>query len=273
MNEDALQSTLLRLTQGLPRRELQAIVNEATECEALLEKDIEALEAALTNPDANVDAIVDSILTPMDRYWTASALLGRLRGDLSIPRIPTAGTLAPGLLPPPKVPPPPEDPMALLAFAKHPNYDMKHDNPASLLTLHKKIASHRSAMVFKRPVKPEEAPGYTDRILFPMDLSLVRKMIVAATITTYREFHCAIALIAHNCLTFNGRESDYAMVAREFEAFCDDAIRQAVTAVPRKSPPPMTAEMAGVSAPAAPPPSAEAPSSTAVTTGQPSSGS
>ena len=54
-------------------------------------------------------------------------------------------------------------------------------------------------------VKPEEAPGYAERIIFPMDLSLVRKMIVSRIITSYAEMHQKIRLISHNCVKYNGR--------------------------------------------------------------------
>lgn len=247
-NEDELvDETLYRLTQGLPLRELKKIVSEASACEELLKKDIQVLENALGKKDqqeddedsSRVSAIVDSLLTPMDRYWTASALAGRLRGDLAIPRIPTADpNVLPGLLlPPPKVAPPLEDPSAFNAIEQHPLYTKKHENPNTLLALYKKVSAHRSAVVFKRPVKPEEAPGYTDRIHFPCDLSLMRKMIIAQKIVTYKDFKQYITLIAHNCLTFNGRESDYGYVAREFEQATEEAIRQAVLLIERKTPP------------------------------------
>jgi Bromodomain len=84
-------------------------------------------------------------------------------------------------------------------------------------------------------VKPEEAPGYTDRIKFPMDLSLIRKMIVTRRyVTSYADLHQYIALISHNCCKYNGKESDYGMVARDFEAMADQIIRMTVSAVHAK---------------------------------------
>jgi hypothetical protein len=89
---------------------------------------------------------------------------------------------------------------------------------------------HRSSGVFKRPVKPEEAPGYSERIVFPMDLSMIRKLIVATQIVSYADLHQYIALISHNCVKYNGRESEYGRVAREFEQAADEIINQAVVA-------------------------------------------
>lgn len=56
-----------------------------------------------------------------------------------------------------------------------------------------------------RVVPSSPAPGYKERILFPMDLSLVRKMIVSRMIKSFSSLHQRVALICHNCVKFNGR--------------------------------------------------------------------
>ena len=61
------------------------------------------------------------------------------------------------------------------------------------------------------------APGYKERIVFPLDLSMLRKMIVARMIKSFASLHQRVALICHNCVKFNGRESDYAVITRDFE--------------------------------------------------------
>jgi hypothetical protein len=225
-----LESTLARLARGLPKRELKLMVSEADECEALLLKDIEVLEKAMqgnSEGDADLDAILEVPLTPLDRYWTASALLGRLRGDLSVPSI---HTVPGGLILPPPKPGNVGDPSALVALLKKPIYTKNHVTTVDLLATWKKISSHRTALVFKKAVKGDDAPGYTDRIVFPMDLSLIRKMIVARKVQSFADMHQYVGLISHNCVKYNGRETDYGMVAREFEAMADEVIRQAVTA-------------------------------------------
>ena len=88
---------------------------------------------------------------------------------------------------------------------------------------------HRSA---PRPA-PLAAPGYKERILFPMDLSLVRKMIVARMIGSYAALHQRIGLICHNCVKFNGRESDYAVLTRDFEDHVDERVLEAVAEMAR----------------------------------------
>jgi len=61
-----------------------------------------------------------------------------------------------------------------------------------------------------------------------MDLSLVRKLITSQQIQSLEDLHIKIALICHNCVKFNGGASDYGLVAKDFEAYVDDAIIAAV---------------------------------------------
>lgn len=208
-----IDSSLFRLTSGLPKRELRLIVHEAVECEALLLEDIRILEQALAGVDeenaASLDVILESPLTPLDRYWTASALLGRLRQEMALPSLMTAsnGTDNNKALAE-------QQPLAVeessyqeLTIAMSPLAKIYSQDviPAStLLAVWKKIWSNRAASVFKRPVRSEEAPGYTERIMFPMDLSLIRKRIVANNIQTYTDLHTALGLISHNCVKYNG---------------------------------------------------------------------
>lgn len=194
-----------------------------------------ALEAKIQQDlDKQVNIITENPYNPLDRCFTLSALLGRLRDDLALPstRKPSPAALAASSNTSKKKKansnPAPTYPQ-LVALADNPAYTRVHpDPPTQLLHVWRKIASHRTAMVFRRPVKPEEAPGYAERILFPMDLSLVRKMIVARILTSYSEVHQRIRLISHNCVKYNGRESDYGVVAREFEAVVDEYMAAAV---------------------------------------------
>ena len=106
----------------------------------------------------------------------------------------------------------------------------------------------------KTPQK-QTAPGYTDRIKFPMDLSLLRRQIMAQHVTTLKQLHDSIKLIAHNCVKYNGRESDYGRVAREFEATADTIILQAVQQIESqlqtlKVPPPPAPPSSGTVQPA-----------------------
>lgn len=228
--------SLYRLAEGIPRRELKLMVSEAVACEEALEKEINDLKESLesSKPESSatkkslVDLMLETEVTPPDRYFTVSALLGRLRDVLATPLPPNSSL--PALraqnellqAAPKKKKSNPNEPAAspkventpftnlkkqqqLLALKSNPHYTREHTTPTALLALLKKISAHRLSAVFRRPVNPKEAPGYTDRILFPMDLSLIRKMIVSRMIKSYHDLHQRIGLICHNCIKYNGR--------------------------------------------------------------------
>ena len=241
-----LLPSLYRLTEGLPRKELKMMISESMICEEALENEIRELQEALESSkksDAekkpSVELMLESEVTPPDRFFTVSALLGRLRDDLATP-LPPNSTLPAlraqvGLAPPPPKKKKKESNMAssttetpaasgavttaqsgppsttlekqkkVLSLYQLPQYTEEHAEPTALLALWKKISSHRSSIVFRRPVNPKEAPGYTERIAFPMDLSLIRKMIVARQIKSYSDLHQRLGLICHNCVKYNGR--------------------------------------------------------------------
>ena len=118
--EELYYETMYRITDGLPAHELQLMNKEATDCEAALKKEIELLEEYLksdsneelkeesavtsssstipvippeydsTNTTANhylptAQQILSSELSPLDRYFTVSALIGRIREPLDTP--------------------------------------------------------------------------------------------------------------------------------------------------------------------------------------------
>ena len=61
-----------------------------------------------------------------------------------------------------------------------------------------------------------------------MDLSMIKKLIVSRNIKNYYGILQRVHLIAHNCVKYNGRESDYALVTREFESVATEYIWNAV---------------------------------------------
>jgi Bromodomain len=245
---DVLERVLYRLTGGLPKCELHLIVQESNECEVALLEEIRVLEEALVaiakdddDTEMKVDTEVPTVdgssndspattslhsilesqhLSPLDRFYTASALLGRLRDDMAVPSISsttkdqnrTATTYTTTTTTTTTITSPAHESKVETALEgfMDPNspfngiYTRTIVDQESLLSLWKKISTNRAAFVFKRPVKSEEAPGYTDRIDFPMDLSLIRKRTITNNIQTFIDFHHALALISHNCVKYNG---------------------------------------------------------------------
>ena len=189
-------------------------------------------------PFSSVDDVLSSDYSTVDRFITLSALLGRLFWPAPLPdQHPHAMALTEANK---KVPRQQQlqnklhrvqRQEKLLALQHSPYYTQSYaseEGNATLLAIWKKISSHKTALVFRRPVTDKDAPSYSDRILFPMDLSLVRKMITLQQIQSFADLHAKIALICHNCMKFNGAASDYGIVAKEFETFVDDAILNAV---------------------------------------------
>jgi hypothetical protein len=257
--EDALEKELEQLKIAL-EREIQAA--EEADGEEKKKKATPVKDAVTLA----VDIMLDSEVTPPDHYWTVSSLLGRLRHDLTTPLPPNseiqvlrekAGIQT--VAPPPaqkkrkssvgaataataatdvtasgrSTPVNSAGSMNVSQFERlkqvreHPDYTVKHETTDRLMAVWKKISTHRSSLVFRRPVSDKDAPGYSDRIHFKMDLSLIRKLIVNGTIKSYSDLAQRIHLIAHNCVKYNGRESDYALVTREFESYAAEFLMTA----------------------------------------------
>ncbi len=260
------QETLLRMTSGIPQHELKTIVSEASDCIEALEKEILVLEEAIkgkgpisgtevrrtaiptipseydplsTGPNhiASSKEILATEFTPLDRYFTVSSILGRLRDPLDMPLTPKVGGTSGANHDNPKKKNKTANSMqqnrmkvikqynrlSTLKVENEVYTQIQTDNTA-LLALIKRISNHRTAAVFRRPVNPKEAPGYEERIPFPIDLTLIKKLILCGHIDTFEKLHSYIGLICHNCVKFNGRYGDYALLTRDFEAYVDDSI-------------------------------------------------
>lgn len=265
-NDNLRQQTLLRMTSGIPQHELKTIVSEASDCIDALEKEIALLEEATKGEGAILPleskrAVIPTIpreydplskgpnhitttkdilatdFSPLDRYFTISSILGRLRDPLDMPLVPKIeGATATNNENPKKKNKTSNSVQQnrqkvlrqykRLVTLKEENeiYTQVQTDNSTLLALIKRISNHRTAAVFRRPVNPKEAPGYEERIPFPIDLTLIKKLILCGHINTFEKLHSYIGLICHNCVKFNGRYSDYALLTRDFEAYVDDSI-------------------------------------------------
>lgn len=182
---------------------------------------------------SSADEILSTEFTPLDRYFTISAVMGRLKDPL---KLPPPNSVALGaeetetMVKKRKIML--DKQQALLDLENNPIYHKEHADSSILLNLWKRISSHRTAIVFRKPVNPAEgknvildlstyiyiflqctldftgeilAPGYKERISFPIDLSLIRKFITSRVIKSYKALHQRIGLVCHNCVKFNGR--------------------------------------------------------------------
>ncbi len=256
-------ASMWRLTGGLPQHELSTMLQEAIDCEKALEKEIEILEAAAKgegpiSDDPNITIkigvpreydptttgpnylstakdILATDLTPLDRYFSVSSLIGRLRDPLDTPlvqQLEYIGTLNDHQKKKTKTSNAVQQNrqkvyrqykrIASLRDENDIYTEIQTDNTA-LLALVKRISNHRTAAVFRRAVNPKEAPGYDTRIHFPVDMGLIKKLVLCGHINTFEKLHQYIGLICHNCVKFNGRYSDYAALTRDFESYVDDS--------------------------------------------------
>ena len=122
----------------------------------------------------SVDAMLSTEFAPPDRYFTVSALLGRLREPMKLPHPPNSRlhdhvSLANksrksnndqeaeerrrrlAL----------EKQRALLSLDKDVAYHAEQPDATALLALYKKISAHRTAAVFRKPVNPAEGKYHT----------------------------------------------------------------------------------------------------------------
>ena len=226
--------------QNMNEDEVPIATNLTTPLIPLIPPEYDATNTSVNNYLPTAEKILSSESSPLDRYFTVSALIGRLREPFDTP-------------------PPPHSVLAQLrrnaiaALEKKKNknnvpiyqvrkvqsiekyrnilqlkelndvYTEKQVDPSALLALVKRISNHRTATVFRKAVNPLEAPGYNDRILFPTDLSLIKKLVMCGSIQTFEELHQNIGLICHNCVKFNGRDSDYSILTRDFENYVDES--------------------------------------------------
>lgn len=119
----------------------------------------------------SVDAMLETEFAPPDRYFTVSALLGRLRDPMKLPYPPNSRLLAAkttvakgkksnsesekkkkrlAL----------EKQQALLLLDKNEIYHSEQPDTAVLLACYKKISSHKTAVVFRKPVNPLEGETF-----------------------------------------------------------------------------------------------------------------
>lgn len=115
----------------------------------------------------SADAMLETEFSPPDRYFAISALLGRLRDPMKLPYPPnrlraadftslTSSKKNEQGLEERKTRMALEKQQSLILLDKSEIYHMEQQDTTALLALHKKISSHRTAAVFRKPVNPLE---------------------------------------------------------------------------------------------------------------------
>ncbi|XP_014293820.1 bromodomain-containing protein 8 isoform X2 [Halyomorpha halys] len=73
----------------------------------------------------------------------------------------------------------------------------------SILLVYNRLASHKYASVFSKPITENEAPSYHQLILRPMDLSTIKRNIENGVIRTTVEFQRDMLLMVQNAIIYN----------------------------------------------------------------------
>ena len=131
---------------------------------------------------SSVDEILNTEFTPPDRYFSVSALLGRLKDPMKLPLHPNRALKVEEteqMIKKRKIVL--DKQQALLDLEKNPVYDKEHADNTILLNLWKRISSNKTAAVFRKPVNPAEGKlplficnsrNYFNRQLSPHNISM-----------------------------------------------------------------------------------------------------
>ncbi|XP_069620448.1 bromodomain-containing protein 8-like [Ranitomeya imitator] len=82
-------------------------------------------------------------------------------------------------------------------------FNPKNDTRKKMAPIWKIIADHRFARPFLKPLTNREAPGYTELVKRPMDLSTIKKGLSKGRIRTSAEFQRDILLMLQNAVMYN----------------------------------------------------------------------
>ncbi|GIY90133.1 bromodomain-containing protein 8 [Caerostris darwini] len=90
----------------------------------------------------------------------------------------------------------------------------------------REISCHKNASVFLQKVTDDVAPGYSEVVHRPMDLSLLKKNIDNGVTTTTEEFHRDLMLMFQNAIMYNSSDHDVFQMAMEMQK---DVIKMMMT--------------------------------------------
>lgn len=74
---------------------------------------------------------------------------------------------------------------------------------------------HKHATIFMQPVRDEIAPGYSNVVLRPMDLTTIKKNIETGAIKSTKVFQRDIMLMFTNAIMYNSSNHDVHKISSE----------------------------------------------------------
>lgn len=73
----------------------------------------------------------------------------------------------------------------------------------SVMLVYSRLATHKYASLFAKPITDDQAPGYHSVVYRPMDLQTIRKNIESGAIKTTQEFQRDVLLMLNNAIMYN----------------------------------------------------------------------
>ncbi|RLU25392.1 hypothetical protein DMN91_001548 [Ooceraea biroi] len=90
----------------------------------------------------------------------------------------------------------------------------------AVMLLYNRLATHKYASVFLRPITEDQAPGYHSVIFRPMDLSTIKKNIDNGTIRSTMHFQRDVMLMFQNAIMYNKHDTFIYKMAVSMQEEC-----------------------------------------------------
>ncbi|XP_018333666.1 bromodomain-containing protein 8 [Agrilus planipennis] len=87
----------------------------------------------------------------------------------------------------------------------------------SVMLVYNRLATHKNASIFWKPITDDQAPGYHGLIHRPMDLHTIRKNIENGVIKTTSEFYRDVLLMFTNAIMFNKTNGTVYNMAKDMQ--------------------------------------------------------
>ena len=90
----------------------------------------------------------------------------------------------------------------------------------SIMLVYNRLATHKYASIFLRPITEDQAPGYHSIIFRPMDLWTIKKNIDNGTIRSTTHFQRDVMLMFQNAIMFNKHNTHVHKMTLEMQEEC-----------------------------------------------------
>lgn len=134
--------------------------------------------------------------------WTEEEELPRTRRRYSTPATPVDSV--------------PGSPASSVAYCDDDHRDYRNWKK-SVMLIYGRLATHKYASLFLKPITDDQAPGYHSIIYRPMDLQTIRKNIESGAVRTTIEFQRDVLLMFNNAVMYNKTDGHVYNMARQMQ--------------------------------------------------------